>query len=204
MKRPNKYSKSIILLHFFTLLVLFIAVVAFIKSSPKESFYNENKDSRIGVSGFTNLNKWSMDTDTLNCDANFLISNGRLEAIENLKFSTPIKNLKSTHAYMDTVVYKMLANDGVHDITFVQSRIMILPRMKMVNIIGDLTIGKVKRVVDLQLVYNVKNDYEVSFIGLKKLDLDLFGITRKNPVLKNIKFDNQVLVQIEVNLNSKK
>lgn len=145
-----------------------------------------------------------MDTDTLNCDANFLISNGRLEAIENLKFSTPIKNLKSTHAYMDTVVYKMLANDGVHDITFVQSRIMILPRMKMVNIIGDLTIGKVKRVVDLQLVYNVKNDYEVSFIGLKKLDLDLFGITRKNPVLKNIKFDNQVLVQIEVNLNSKK
>lgn len=204
MRHPNKYSKLIILLHFVSLAVLFISIVAFLKSSSNGTVFSENNNSRIGVSGFTDLNKWSMDTDTLNCDASFVISDGRLKEINNLKFSTPIKSLKSTHAYMDTVVYNMLAVDGIKDITFEQSKIMILPRMKMVNIIGELTIGKATRIIDLQLVYHIKNDNEVSFIGLKKLDLHFFGITRKNPLLKNVKFDSQVLVQIEVNLKNKK
>ena len=37
-----------------------------------------------------------------------------------------------------------------------------------------------------------------------KFDLHFFGITRKNPLLKNVKFDSQVLVQIEINLKNKK
>lgn len=204
MKHPNKYSKLIVVLHFVSLIILFVAIVAFIRSSSNGVEYSENKNSRIGVSGFTDLNKWSMDTDTLNCDANFVISDGRLKEINNLKFSTPIKSLKSTHAFMDTIVYNMLAVDGVNDITFEQTNIMILPRMKMVNILGDLTIGKVTKKIDLQLVYDIKNDNEVSFMGLKKLDLNMFGISRKNSLLKNIKFDNQVLVQIEINLNNRK
>lgn len=203
MKAPQKHSRLIVFLHFCTLSILVIAIVAFVKSSSNSVPYIENKGSRIGVTGFTNLNKWSMDTDTLNCNADFVISDRELKEINNLTFSTPIKNLKSTHAYMDTVVYKMLATETVKDITFKQTNIMILPRMKMVNIIGDLTIGKVTKKIDLQMVYDVKNDNEVSFIGLKKLDLNFFEITRKNSILNNIKFDNQVLVQLEINLNNK-
>ena len=81
MRHPNKYSKLIILLHFVSLAVLFISIVAFIKSSSNGAVFSENNNSRIGVSGFTDLNKWSMDTDALNCDASFVISDGRLNEI---------------------------------------------------------------------------------------------------------------------------
>lgn len=99
------------------------------------------------------------------------------------------------------MVYNILTAKGFNEITFVMKQQMVLPKMKMVNLIGDLTIGDETRTIDLQLSYEVKNSNEIKFKGLKKLNLHEFGITRANPVLKRVKFDDLVLVQIEMVLN---
>lgn len=200
MKISPTYSKAIIGLNILTLLLVSFVFVAFVKKSNEELSYVNDKDSRMSVTGFTNLNKWRMDTDQLKCESRFIFSEGDLTEISSLKFSTPIVSLKSTHAAMDTVVYKMLSASGVKEITFVQTRHMVLPQMKMVNIIGDLTIGAVTRKIDLQLSYAIHNDKEITFKGLKKLVLREFNIARNHPLLKTIKFDDEVMIQIEMNL----
>lgn len=200
MKISLVYSKAIIALNVIVLLVVSFIFVAFEKNTDKELPYVTDQKSRVTVTGFTNLSKWRMDTDYLKCDSRFVFSGGDLKEITYLKFSTPIIALKSTHAIMDTVVYKMLSASGVKEITFRQTRHMVLPKMKMVNIIGDLTIGAVTRKIDLQLSYTINNDKEINFKGLKKLVLREFNITRNNALLKAIKFDDEVMIQIEMNL----
>lgn len=199
MRVTKTYTKAIIVMHSISLLIVIFASFAFIRISNKTIPYISGKNSLIGVSGFTNLNSWRMETKSINFDANFVISNGNLKSINSLKFTTPVKSLISTHPNMDTVVYNMLDKSGKGVIKFSQTKAMVLPRMKMVNIIGNLSIGGVTKIIDLQLSYDVKNEKEIYFKGLKKLDLHDFGITRSNPILKRVKFDDQVMIQIEMN-----
>ena len=202
MKISKNYAKAIVWMHSLTLLLVVGAFVAFTSSSSEELNYRSNEGARIAISGFTNLNTWSMETDTVQCNGSFVFLNEELQDISSLSFSTPIKSLKSTHSEMDSIVYQILEAKEANLITFVQTQQMVLPRMRMVNIIGDLTLANVTRRIDLQLGYNIGKDKSLHFKGLKKIDLKQFGITRAHPLLKTIKFDNQILVQIEMTLNN--
>ena len=200
MELSKLHTRGMVVLHTVSLLLVFFAFVAFIKISSTVVAYNKADGSLIGVSGFTNLDNWRMETKTISCNANFEIYNGDLKNINSLKFSTPIQSLTSTHPAMDSIVYHMLSANGAKEISFVQTKQMILPKMKMVNMIGELTIGNETKVVDLQLSYEVINAQQINFKGLKKLDLHEFGVTRSNPILKKIKFEDQIMIQIEMNL----
>ena len=183
-------------------LVVVVACVAFATSSSKELAYVNDGTARIAVTGFTNLNQWSMETDSIKCNGGFVFQDGELQDISSLTFSTAVKGLKSSYTEMDSIVYQILSAEGVKDITFVQTRQMVLPKMRMVNIIGNLTMANVTRTVDLQLAYTIGENKELHFKGLKKIDLSQFGVTRAHPLLKTVKFDNQILVQIEMTLNN--
>ena len=202
MKISKNHARGIVLLHSLSLLVIVVAFVAFSKSSSEELPYSNNRNSRIAITGFTNLNQWSMETDSIKCDGGFVFIEDELQDISSLSFSTGIKSLKSNHAEMDSVVHQILSAKGAKDVTFVQTRQMVLPRMRMVNIIGHLTMANVTRTVDLQLAYNIRKNKELHFKSLKKIYLHQFGVTRAHPLLKTLKFDNQILVQIEMTLNN--
>jgi hypothetical protein len=202
MKISKKQAKGIVWLHSLSLLVILVAFVAFTKSSSEELPYSNDNKARLAITGFTNLNHWSMETDSIKCNGGFVFMGDELQDISSLKFSTAIKSLKSTHVEMDSIVHQILSAHGAKEITFVQTRQMVLPRMRMVNIIGHLTMADVTRTVDLQLAYSIGKNKELHFKGLKKIDLNQFGITRSHPLLQTLKFDKQILVQIEMTLNT--
>lgn len=203
MKITKTHAKGMVVLHSLSLLIVLFAFAAFVRASSEELTYRNHEDSRIAVSGFSNLDNWKMETNSLQCDGSFIFLDGELEDISSLTFSTLVKSLKSNHTEMDSIVHETLSARGAKEITFVQTQQMVLPRMKMVNIIGNLTIANLTRRVDLQLGYTMDKDKALHFKGLKKIDLNEFGITRSHPLLKALKFDNQVMIQIEMTLNNK-
>lgn len=189
-----------VILHSLSLLVVLLALVAFSTSRSEELNYSNHKGSSIAISGFTNLDNWRMEADSIRCNGSFVFLDGELEDISSLNFTTDVTSLKSSNTQMDSLVYQILSAKGGRAITFVQTHQMVLPRMHMVNIIGNLTIANTTQRIDLQLGYTIGKDKELHFKGLKKIDLTEFSITTSHPLLKAVKFDNQVLVQIEMSL----
>jgi hypothetical protein len=202
MSISKNHARGLVWLHSLSLLVVIVAFVGFSKSTSEEYSYTNDKSARIAITGFTNLNQWSMETDSITCKGGFVFQEGELQDISSLTFSAAVKSLKSSHVEMDSIVYQILSAKGAKDITFVQTRQMVLPKMRMVNIIGHLTMANVTRTVDLQLAYTLGENKELHFKGLKKIDLSQFGVTRAHPLLRTVKFDNQILVQIEMTLNN--
>jgi polyisoprenoid-binding protein YceI len=202
MKISKNHARLMVLLHSLSLLIVLVAFAAFATSSSEEELSYRNADARIAITGFNNLNHWGMETELLQCSGSFVFLNGELEDISSLTFSTAVKSLRSDHSEMDSIVYQVLSDKGTEDITFVQTQQMVLPRMRMVNIIGNLTIANITQKVDLQFSYTIGKDKALHFKGLNKVDLNQFGITPAHPLLKALKFDNQILVQIEMTLNN--
>lgn len=93
-------TRLMIVLHSVSLLIVVFAFGAFVSISSEEVVFQESEGSVIGVSGFTNLDIWRMETKDLKLEASFVIASGNLNNINSLKLTTPVNSLKSTYSHM--------------------------------------------------------------------------------------------------------
>jgi len=136
----------------------------------------------------------SVETDKeVKIEGNYLIKNGQLDEIYNLKFVLPTAQLNE-HPIGALIKDKK--------ITFEQTRVMVLPIMSMVHFVGILDVDGVQSTTSFQLAFLVNSDDSITFKGTKsfkwndfikdslkdelKLDIDF--------VLKNNKSDLAVLM----------
>ncbi|RZK41975.1 MAG: hypothetical protein EOO90_09555 [Pedobacter sp.] len=103
--------------------------------------------------------------DAIHPQGSFSIKDGQLDEIYNLKFSFSDAQLKALSA--DRLI------EG-KKITFEQTRVMVLPLMGMVHVVGTLDIGGHKGTSDFQLAFKVNNDESVSFKGSRAIKLSDF------------------------------
>ncbi|MCY1536864.1 hypothetical protein D9M68_723360 [compost metagenome] len=79
---------------------------------------------------------------------------------------------------------------------FVQKRVMILPTMRMVHIIGELKLINSTQIVPIQLQYTQETDQQLHFKGKQIIRLSEFGIkdnhidaaSRADEITINIEF----------------
>ncbi|SFH45583.1 hypothetical protein [Pedobacter insulae] len=96
------------------------------------------------------------------CEGRYLIKDGQLDEIYNLKFVLPSVqlNVQSTNS-----------NLGGKKVTFEQTQVMVLPMMGMVHVVGFLTIGGVSNTSSFLLKFKVNSDQSISFNGEKSVKL---------------------------------
>ena len=115
------------------------------------------------------MHDWTMTSSSANFSGTI---NGN--AITNVKFSMPVKNLKSTKGkMMDKKVYDALKADKAPNISFTATSLSVGKG----NLAGKLTIAVVTKDVSFP-VNVVKNGASYNITGTENLKLSDFGMER--------------------------
>ncbi|OWK97778.1 YceI family protein [Chryseobacterium manosquense] len=127
------------------------------------------KSTKIAVDGTSPMHDWTMTSSSANFSGTI---NGN--AITNVKFNMPVKNLKSTKGkMMDNKAYDALKADKAPNISFTATSLSVGKG----NLAGKLTIAGVTKDVSFP-VNVVKNGASYNITGTENLKLSDFGMER--------------------------
>ena len=136
------------------------------------------------------MHDWTMTSSSANFSGTI---NGN--AITNVKFSMPVKNLKSTKGkMMDNKAYDALKADKAPNISFTATSLSVGKG----NLAGKLTIAGVKKDVSFP-VNVVKNGASYNITGTENLKLSDFGMER--PGFMGVKTGDAIKVTVNIVAN---
>ncbi len=125
------------------------------------------------------------------CEGQLIIKDGHLEDIKNLKFNIPHAILKSIDK--DSILFDK-------NVSFEQNRVMVLPLMGMIHLIGELNIDGVKTMADFQLSYTINEDKSISLKGSKLIkSIELKAFNPESLDLTKVKDDLKLDVDFKIN-----
>jgi len=153
---------------------LFLFALSFMLSSQlvsAQALYTSASASSLNVNSTATVNLPS----EIKSEGGFMIKDGQLDEIFNLKFDLPSNLLKSP------TLSALLAGKKI---TFEQTRVMILPMMKMVHFVGTLDVGGVQSPASFILGFVVNSDESITFNGSKTFKQNDFAKNLPNNELK--------------------
>ncbi len=147
---------------FMFLLVTFLIVSAL--QANAQTLYKASAAADVDVTESFSIEAASVPEPSkeLKCEGSYLIKDGQLDNIYNLKFVLPSVQLKAQST--NSII-------GEKKITFEQTHVMVLPMMGMVHVVGALTIGDVSNTGSFLLKFKVNSDESISFNGEKTVKL---------------------------------
>lgn len=145
------------------------------------------KSTKIAVDGTSPMHDWTMTSSSANFSGTI---NGN--AITNVKFNMPVKNLKSTKGkMMDNKAYDALKADKAPNISFTATSLSVGKG----NLAGKLTIAGVTKDVSFP-VNVVKNGASYNITGTENLKLSDFGMER--PGFMGVKTGDAIKVTVNI------
>lgn len=148
------------------------------------------KSTKIAVDGTSPMHDWTMTASSANFSGT--VSGN---AITNVKFSMPAKNLKSTKGkMMDNKAYEALKADKSPNISFTAASLAVGKS----TLAGKLTIAGVTKDVSFP-VNVVKNGASYNITGTENLKLSDFGLAR--PGFMGVKTGDGVKVTVNIVAN---
>ncbi len=148
------------------------------------------KSTKIAVDGTSPMHDWTMTASSANFSGT--VSGN---AITNVKFSMPAKNLKSTKGkMMDNKAYEALKADKSPNISFTAASLAVGKS----TLAGKLTIAGVTKDVSFP-VNVVKNGASYNITGTENLKLSDFGMER--PGFMGVKTGDAIKVTVNIVAN---
>lgn len=148
------------------------------------------KSTKIAVDGTSPMHDWTMTASSANFSGT--VSGN---AITNVKFSMPAKNLKSTKGkMMDNKAYDALKADKAPNISFTAASLAVGKG----TLAGKLTIAGVTKDVSFP-VNVVKNGASYNITGTENLKLSDFGMER--PGFMGVKTGDAIKVTVNIVAN---
>lgn len=188
-------------LHRFLLTVSAMLIV----SIPNLAFGQTNlqtssKSAEISVSGTSNLHDWTMKGKSLPASAEFSMKSAatsQLLSLNQLSFTLPVKNLKSSEGLLNSRAYKALQADKFSTIVFkmISSEVTSLgSNQYQIKALGNLTISGVTKEISLVAVSRVNADGTMTITGNKKMKMTDFGIKPPSFMLGALKTSNDISI----------
>ncbi|MEJ5995035.1 YceI family protein [Pedobacter sp. Du54] len=152
----------------------FIFSIAFIGTS-KETHLFKSIDSHISLAN-PQFFDTKMVANVFNCTATLIMEEGNLVDITKFQFNIPVEEFNSDNQVFQSEILGLFKTSNTNTVSFDQQKVMVLPVMKMIHIVGELNIGNVKRPVSFQLAYTISPDQSISIKGKQTIFLHEFGI----------------------------
>lgn len=171
--------------HFLFFFLFVLCFSLYIRPAVAQTLYRAVSASQVEKVIEANIERAS--PMLIQSSGTYLIKDGQLDDIYNLKLIFPSVKLDS-----------LIGNKPV---TFEQTRIMVLPIMGMVHIVGTLDVDGAKSTTDFQLGFSINNDQSITFKGTKSFKLDDLVKGMSNQELKLdidfvLKQDKNILVTL--------
>jgi polyisoprenoid-binding protein YceI len=94
----------------------FIILTISLSAQQVETYRIEKSD--LTIKGTSSLHDWEMKAGSVNCLANLIVMNQKVEKIEKVDFVCKTNSLKSEHKLMDTKAHEALRADKYPEIKF--------------------------------------------------------------------------------------
>ncbi|MEJ5996400.1 hypothetical protein WG904_18370 [Pedobacter sp. Du54] len=137
---------------FACLLILGIALLTPLVKA--QAFYRTVSSSQLNITAVPIVEP----VYEIKSEGTYLIKDGMLDEIYNLRLTWP------------AIKFDSLVSDK--KITFEQTRVMVLPIMSMVHIIGTLDVDGIKSTTNFQLGFHINSDQSITFKGVKLFKLN--------------------------------
>lgn len=185
----NTYSyKSIDIIKKAVYLSIAFVVLIFQNTNAQSIFNTEaNMVSNLQGGPFKNIFSHLDNSKQITAQGNFVFKDGNLD---DLKYFTIKTSLSSTA--------RLLPDHFTNDsLGFELTRVMILPYMSLIHIVGNLEIGGVSKTTEMDFSYLVNADQSISLIGIKSIKLNDY---KKDSKINASAFKANNEVNLELNL----
>ncbi|RZK40979.1 MAG: hypothetical protein EOO90_12880 [Pedobacter sp.] len=170
---------------------LIVFSISFVSIQDKgKRFESINSSFSLLSPAFTSAE--SVTSNAVNANAEFTFDDGELSDISDFQFSVPLGMFKSSDVEAEQAVQKIFKTIDKEDLTFVQQRVMILPTMKMIHLVGEISIANIQKPISFQLAYLHENQV-LKIKGKQTIRLNELGInipSELRSIIKN-EFDLQ-------------
>ncbi len=155
---------------------IIVFLVVFVQFANAQTLYRTVSASQIDIAASPIV----QSITEIKSEGSYLIKDGGLDEIYNLKFILPTSLLNTLPKG------NLISNKKI---TFEQTHVMVLPIMGMVHFVGILDVDGVRNATSFQLGFLVNNDQSITFKGIKSFKLNDFAKDLPNDELKlNIDF----------------
>ncbi|TKC06708.1 hypothetical protein FA048_16020 [Pedobacter polaris] len=203
MENFNTKSIYTLALRTLSLCALLFFFSAFTNSTGTALMYKSNAESKMKLSGYSKLNNWTMGFKSLNSEGSFIIKDGELDRISELKFDILTNIVTNEGEELDSELYTLLTNGEAQKISFKLTRQMVLPIMKKVHLVGDFTFAGETHSVSLYLDYEVDQNKNVKFNGTNTILLSNLITSANKAKLKALKCNDLLTFTLALNLDAK-
>ncbi|MFD0941068.1 hypothetical protein [Pedobacter boryungensis] len=148
-------------------------------SAPTESNYHV-ASSNAFISGSAKSDQWKVNIKSANCKGVFTIEDNELSDIQNLSLGFTLDQLQSASVQSAESLITSLKGKNCEEIEFKQQRVMILPIMKMIHMIGEVKIGDRVNSVPMQMSTEANEDGSITLNAKQFVKLSSFGISLPN------------------------
>jgi polyisoprenoid-binding protein YceI len=153
-----------------------LSIIGFTSVLRAQSTYKiaESKDINMKLSGTSTLHNWTMNAQTFNGEAQFILKEHQISSLKTLTFSLAVADLKSGESGLDKNAYKALKSNDYKSITYKQISVTISPdkgNKFLVRTHGNLTIAGVTKEVTIDVYAVVNADETITCTGSEKLNM---------------------------------
>lgn len=168
-------------------LSIVLVVLSFENSNAQSLNTEANVVSNLQVGSFENNFSHLENSKQLAAQGNFVFKDGNLDDLKSLTIKTTLSRtnkLLSAHFASDSLGFEL-------------TRVMILPYMSLIHIVGNLEIGGVSKTTEMDFSYLVNADQSISLIGIKSIKLNDY---KKDYKINSLAFKVNNEVNLELNL----
>lgn len=163
----------------------FVGILTFSQFADAQNI--TQKSSKITVNGTSTLHDW-----TMSASSSTFTGTVSGNAITNVKFSIPVKNLSSTKGkMMDNKAYKALKTDTAPNISFAATSIPVGSG----NVSGKMTIAGVTKNVSFPVTV-VKKGAAYTIDGTETIKMSDYGVEK--PGFMGVKTGDDVTVKVSI------
>jgi polyisoprenoid-binding protein YceI len=157
-------------------LLMAICITGFTTTLKAQSVYKlaDAKDNNMKLSGTSTLHNWTMNAQTFNSEAQFVIKDHQISSLKALTFSMAVADLKSGESGLDKNAYKALKSNDYKTITYKLTSATVLPAKGSkfeIKTEGSLTIAGVTKAVIVYVYGTINDDETITCTGSEKLNM---------------------------------
>ncbi|MEJ5995036.1 YceI family protein [Pedobacter sp. Du54] len=197
MKNFSNFALSRVGLVSLLSLCVIIFSISFISISDETVRY-KTFDSSVAITNASSAQVQKTNSNIINCEANFTFDEGKVMDVSNFQFQVPFNQFDIANPNIESAIHTVFKLNQVTQVSFVQEKVMVLPTMKMIHVIGLLTMANVEHSLAFQFTYVINKDKSISINGEQTIDLAEFGLKIPD-ALKNV-VDNSIKIKLNLKM----
>jgi polyisoprenoid-binding protein YceI len=162
---------------------------------------------QIEVDGTSNLRSWHTSTTTASGLLDINLENGILKKINSVTIKIPSESLKSGNASMDKHTYEALKTKAYPEIIYFLTKSTIKPiktEKTEIITIGNLEIAGEKRLVEINVIGEIKEQNKIQISGKYNLNMTDYNIEPPTALLGTVKAHEVVTISFKITFEIEK